>query len=204
MLQTRNRAVTAQDFELLTREAAPEVARVRCVPVARGADAGAVRVLVVPAAPEVEPGRLRFEDLVPDDDTLERVVRYLDERRVIGARVLVEPPTYQGVTVIARVRARRTEEGATVKVAAERALYRYLNPLTGGPDGDGWPFGRPVRMGEVYAVLQQVRGADFVDDVRMFPADPLTGEREPRTDQILIDPHSLIFSFEHEVRTSES
>ena len=32
MLRTRSRAVTAEDFELLTREAAPEVARVRCIP----------------------------------------------------------------------------------------------------------------------------------------------------------------------------
>ena len=31
-MRTRNRAVTAQDYEQLAREAAPEVARVRCVP----------------------------------------------------------------------------------------------------------------------------------------------------------------------------
>ena len=57
VLGTRNRAVTARDYEQLAREATPEVARVRCLPVdeagrpttdAAGAAAG-VRVLVVPA-----------------------------------------------------------------------------------------------------------------------------------------------------------
>ena len=50
MLRTRDRAVTAEDYEQLALESAPEVARVRCVPAGEGPDAGAVRVLVVPAA----------------------------------------------------------------------------------------------------------------------------------------------------------
>ena len=50
MLRTRSRAVTSEDFELLTREAAPEVARVRCIPAQTAEDAGHVTVCVVPAA----------------------------------------------------------------------------------------------------------------------------------------------------------
>ena len=50
LLRTRGRAVTTEDYEQLAREAAPEVARVRAVPAGDGVDAGAVRVLVVPAA----------------------------------------------------------------------------------------------------------------------------------------------------------
>src|SRR5439155_24918954 len=50
VLRTRDRAVTMEDYEHLAREAAPEVARVRCVTAGDGADAGGVRILVVPAA----------------------------------------------------------------------------------------------------------------------------------------------------------
>ena len=53
-----DRAVTAEDYEQLAREAAPEVARVRCVAERRGHGDAAVRVLVVPAAPEGDLGRL--------------------------------------------------------------------------------------------------------------------------------------------------
>jgi predicted phage baseplate assembly protein len=200
LLHTRNRAVTAEDYELLTREALPEIARVHTVCAGEGADAGAVRVLIVPAAPEVEPGRLRFEDLVPDEEDLLTIVEYLDERRVIGARVVVEPPTYQGVTVIARVRARRPEDKVPVQAAAEEALYRYLNPVTGGPEGQGWPFGRELHLAEIYSVLQRVPGTDFVEEVRLFPADPITGKRESRVDLVELGDHSLIFSYGHEVR----
>ena len=51
VLRHRGRAVTAEDFEHLARAAAPEVARVRAVSAGEGADAGGVRVLVVPAVP---------------------------------------------------------------------------------------------------------------------------------------------------------
>ena len=45
MLHRAARAVTAEDFEQLTRQAAPEIARVRCLAAGEGTDAGTVRVL---------------------------------------------------------------------------------------------------------------------------------------------------------------
>ena len=68
--------------------------------------AGADALVVSTAVPDDE-HRLRFGDLVPDDDTLTVVAEYLDERRPVGARVVVEPPRYRGVTVVARLTARR-------------------------------------------------------------------------------------------------
>ena len=38
-------------------------------------------------------GRFAFEQLVPADEMLERIARHLDERRLLGARVVVEPPS---------------------------------------------------------------------------------------------------------------
>ena len=81
LLRTRSRAVTAEDFEQLTRAAAPEIARVKCLPAGDGAEAGSVRILVVPAAPIVD-GQIRFEDLVPTEETLERIRDALDGARL--------------------------------------------------------------------------------------------------------------------------
>ncbi|MGH8905075.1 MAG: putative baseplate assembly protein [Egibacteraceae bacterium] len=81
LMRTRNRAVTLEDYAQLAREAAPEAARVRCVPAGEaGTEAGAVRVLVVPAV-DGEQGRLRFEQFIPDAETLARIAQHLDERR---------------------------------------------------------------------------------------------------------------------------
>lgn len=198
LLRTRDRAVTTEDFEHIAREAAPEVARVRCV-AATGDDAnGAVRVLIVPAVAS-DRGRIRFEQLLPQEATLDRVTRRLDETRLVGTRIAVEPPVYRGVTVVARLRARARVDPARLQEEALQELYRYFHPTEGGQDGTGWPFGRPVHSGEVYAALQRLRGTELVEDVRLFGADPVTGERGKATDRLEVEPHALVFSYEHQV-----
>jgi predicted phage baseplate assembly protein len=203
MLRTRGRAVTAEDYEQLTREAAPEVARVRCVAAGTGADAGSVRVLITPAAPMVR-GAIRFEDLVPSPELLARIAECLDRVRVIGTRLVIEPPTYQGVTVVAQLRARPKTSAARIREEAMERLETYFNPLVGGPDGDGWPWGRPVQAGEAFAVLQGLPGVDLVEDVRLFGANMVTGERGAPTQRLELDPDTLVFSYQHQVRVSES
>ncbi|NED09335.1 putative baseplate assembly protein, partial [Streptomyces sp. SID6648] len=177
-LRAQERAVTLRDYEELARRAAPETARITCL---EGQEneygAHAVRVLVVPQAVPDPGGRLRFEQLVPGDALLSRITRHLDERRLIGTRLSVGPPYYQGITVVATVHAFRDVDADRVRRQTHDALYRHLDPLTGGADGKGWPFGRPVQAGEVFAVLQRVPGVELVDEVVLHPADPLTGKR---------------------------
>jgi predicted phage baseplate assembly protein len=200
LLRTRSRAVTAEDYEAIALEAAPEVARVQAV--TAGEDdvaAGSLRVLIVPAAPD-EDGKIDFAELVPSEETLQRIADRLDEVRLIGTRVSVEPPSYRGVTVVARIVARPKADTERIRVEALAALYGYLNPINGGPDGNGWPFGRPVQSGEVYGLLQQIRGVDMIEDARLFGANPVTGERGKETRKLELDPYSLLFSYEHHVR----
>ncbi|MFB6631599.1 putative baseplate assembly protein [Streptomyces sp. NPDC056362] len=196
-LRMQDRAVTAEDYEIISRQAAPSVRRVRCLPAAD--TAGAVRVLVVPDAVADEgDDRLRFEQLIPGEQVLSAITASLDERRLIGTRLVVEPPVYQGVTVVARLSAAPGDTDA-VRTAALDALFRHFNPLTGGPDGTGWPFGRPVQYGEVFGVLQRATGDALVEEIRLFPADPVTGRRGASADRIDVGPGSLVFSYQHQV-----
>src|SRR5690606_26041734 len=125
-LRTRDRAVTCEDYEQLARVAAPQVARVKAMPAGSGSDPadGTVRVLVVPAASADAEGRLRFEDLVPTTETLQAVTEFIDERRTVGARVVVEPPFYQGVTVVTTLVARPRTSSEELESAALIALNR--------------------------------------------------------------------------------
>lgn len=198
VLRTLGRAVTKEDYEFLAREAAPEVARVHCVAAGEGADAGSIRVLIVPAA-AAGTGRLRFEQLIPADETLAKIASRLDECRVIGTRVLVEPPRYNGLTIVARIRAQARFSPARVQEAVLDALYAYFHPISGGNERAGWPFGRPVNLGEVYAVAQGVKGVELIQDLRVFGADPITGQRGQAVQVLPLDAHSLVFSYDHQV-----
>ncbi|MFJ9469605.1 putative baseplate assembly protein [Streptomyces caniferus] len=222
-LRAQERAVTARDYEELARRAAPEVARIACLAVdpaeptagastgtaGQGGAAGrtgenAVRVLVVPQAVPDRGGRLRFEQLVPGQELLGRITGFLDERRPLGTRLAVGPPFYQGVTVVATLHSFRAARAERVRAEALDALYAYLDPLTGGAHGEGWPFGRPLRSGEIFAALQRVPGVELVDEVLLHPADPLTGRRGDATDRIELAPSAVLFPFDHRVRVIEA
>ncbi len=198
-LRTRDRAVTFEDYEQLAHDAAPEFARVR----AAEADGTGVRVLVVPSVAAGDYGQIRFEQLVPDPEVLQRITEHLDARRTAGARVVVEPPRYQGITVVARVRARSRFVPEELHSECLTALYNYFHPVIGGPDGDGWPFGRAIHVGDVYSVLQRLAGVAVIDDARLFAADPVTGERGQAVQRLDIDPEALVFSYEHQVLVQE-
>ena len=198
-LRARDRAVTVEDYQQLAYRAAPGVARVKCLSAVGDDASGGVRVLVVPDATERD-GRIRFEDLVPSEQILTQITEELDARRVIGTRLVVEPPFYQGITVVARLTARPRIDPDALREQALEALYGYFNPLRGGPDGTGWPFGRPVQVGEVFGVLQSLHGTDLVDTVLLFAADPITGDRGEPVQRIAVDPQALVFSYDHQVR----
>ena len=199
LLRSRGRAVTAEDFEEIAKEAAPEAARIRCV--AAGGDgpqAGAVRVLVVPQVAS-EAGRLAFERLVPPEALLATIAAALDRTRLVGTRISVEPPVYQGITVVARLRGRPGVSPVRLQELATTALFRYYHPIEGGPDGTGWPFGRPVLIGEVSSVLQRVPGVELVEDAMLFGTNSITGRREQNVPRIDLPANALVFSYDHQV-----
>jgi predicted phage baseplate assembly protein len=208
-LRASGRAVTADDFEVLARDVAPDAARVACLPATTTGAApagtaalpGAVRLLVVPRVVTDDLGRIAFDDLrTPPRELLRRISDHLDRRRLVGTRLVVEPPVYQGVTVVARVTAGPDVRADAVQDAALRALYAYLSPQDGGPDGKGWPFGRAVRAFDVSAVLARVPGLAEVDDLLLFPADPASGNRGAPVARVDVAPGALVYSYQHQVR----
>ncbi|HYN71302.1 MAG TPA: putative baseplate assembly protein [Nakamurella sp.] len=201
VLRSRGRAVTAEDFVELTKQVAPEIARVHCL----GADAGGVRVLVVPYVAGDSVGRIRRDDLVPLPESLTRISAYLDERRLVGTRMVIEPPEYQWLTAVVSVRARPRYRAEEVRQDVLRAIYRLFDPLEGGPEGTGWPFGRSVQAHEVNAALARIPGVDMAEEVsvQLFPADPATGRRGAPVQRLPLPPTSLVFSYEHQVRVRQ-
>lgn len=198
LLRTRGRAVTREDFEELAHEVAGD-ARIHCV-----ADAdGGVRVLVVPAVPDNPLGRVERRELDPPLETMARIAAHLDERRVLGTRVMVEPPTYRQLTVVVSAHATAGSRPSEVRDQVLSALYRMFHPRRGGPNGTGWPLGRAVLAQEVAVMLAALPGLDMSRElsVQLFPdAAGRSGGRQGAVDRLELAPTELILSFDHQVR----
>jgi predicted phage baseplate assembly protein len=206
-LRTRNRAVTADDYETLAQEASTAVARARCldpsdVPTGSGRSAPKPGTVVVAILPSVaHPERpLSPDELKPPQELIETVKAYLDVRRLITTVVDVRPARVLRVAVRADVTSLVPGQTEHVRYLVEQALYRLLNPVLGGPSGDdlGWPFGRDLSIYDVHAAIQRVPGIELSSDVRLSLIDDRDRERDAGT-RISVPADTLIASARHTV-----
>jgi len=183
-LKSRNRAVTAEDFEWLAMEASNSVARVRAM--ANPDRVGEVSVVVVPRMSSG--GEVDFrEKPIPSPELLRRVSRYLDERRLLTTIVRVVRPRYADVSLSLKIVRSSTGPGDRVKRQIDQNLRRFLHPLVGGRDGKGWPFGRSVYKVDLYHLVEEVDGVDFVDSVTLVNL-----ERGEEAEQVRLQEDQLV------------
>ena len=196
-LRTGQRAVTAGDFERLTQESSPEVARARCQ--SAGSGNAHVQLLVVPQVRR-EVGEHRLDDYAISPTLMETITAHLDEHRIVGTAIEVGTPYYQGISVVALVHGDPGRPPALVQQRAVDALSRYLNPLVGGADGTGWPFDADVNAATLTQLLESVEGVDRVEEVLLYEYDLRTGRRRGSAkDVIRLDRQSLFLSGDHRV-----
>ena len=142
-----HRAVTAADYADLATST-PGVAVARAYVGVGGHPGypcdtvpGAVTVRVLPAA-----------GTQPDPGLLDAVRAHLEQARLVGTELFVCRPRYR------RARLRVDLTGRADAETLRAALTRYLDPLVGGDDGDGWPFGGPLRPSALLRVAQDAAG----------------------------------------------
>ncbi len=189
------RAVTLVDYERIALEVPGTAIRrsrawAELDPALPGLIAeGTVTVVVVPGLPVGRP--------TPTPATLAVIRRWLCPRRSLGTRLVVTGPTYLEVTIRAQVRALPGVDRNRVAAAATARLHAFFDPLTGGPAGHGWPFGRDIHRAEVMSVLDAVPGVDYVSTLEMSAPG-----REPGCGSLCLGPTHLVASGQHEVVVS--
>ena len=126
--------------------------------------------------------------LVPTSELLRRVKAYLDERRLVTVRVNVERPQYTELSINLEII--RTSTGASDRLKRDinQALRKFLHPIVGGRDGKGWKFGRSVLKVDLYHIVENVEGVEFVDRIMIYDED-----RGIFVDQIKLSPKGLPF-----------
>jgi predicted phage baseplate assembly protein len=188
-LRTGHRAVTAADFEQLTLECSPRIARVRCVaPESLG---GPVRLLIVPRLPETT-GLRAIDDLALEEALLEQVESAIEPRRLVGTRIELTTPYYAGVSAEVTIRVAGGRSPAVVRQNAETVLRAWLDPLVGGADRTGWPFERDLTGAALALRLEGLEGVAAIEDVHLYEYDLRGQERVGAAREVLkLGPDSL-------------
>jgi predicted phage baseplate assembly protein len=140
---------------------------------------GAVTVFIVPdvSRPDVlseeseEYGETIVESAfvaapAPDPGALAVVGAKLNEVRLAGSEVFVSAPHYRPVALTLEVES-DASDAAELSRRIKRRLSAFLDPLVGGDQGDGWPFGEPVRPSAILREAQNALG-DRGSVVRLF------------------------------------
>ena len=174
VVRHRRQAIAPADYESLALDASPAVAVARALPATHPSgrrEPGWVTVQIVPFSDDPRP--------TPSFELRERVRRFLAERApaTAAARVSVVAAPFFPVGVDATVSPVDPSNAGPVVGAVAAALARFLHPLTGGPEGTGWPFGRDIYLSDVAALVESVDGVDYAETIALLADGTPAGER---------------------------
>lgn len=197
-LRRQYRAVTGEDFERLALEQWPateaakllgdngKIKRVRCVPRRNLAaadprekdSAAPAHVSVVIIADTANP----YEGV--SEPLREALHAFFKERCLLTSRHHIVGPDYIPVQVSATLFVREDAPPEATLNEAIEVLYSFFDPLRGGSEQTGWPFGRDVYASEIYAIFDNMPLVDSVEGVNLkVPAHP---------DRLQIDGDTLV------------
>jgi predicted phage baseplate assembly protein len=191
-MESNERAVTLTDYETLAqRTPGTRVARAA----ARAnlhpgfpcfAAPGLITLIILPYLPQAQPQ--------PSAGLQRSVAAYLARRHVIGTHVEVIGPSYLEVIVRATVKPHQGADPIQLQQRIVQALEQFFDPLSGGPAGTGWPFGRDVYRSEVLQLIDEIPGVDHVLTLELS-----AGEGEAQCGNLCLRPEELVDSGPHQI-----
>ena len=180
-LRHRDRAVTVQDFEDLAYSASSNVARARALAARDMNNAGQIGIILVPHSTEAQP--------IPSLELIKRVEQYILARAAPTAHLWLAGPEWVRVTITTEIVPVSFEAVDAVLSDVRTALQRFLHPLTGGPDGSGWDFGRRPHRSDLFALLESIGGVDHVHHLAVQEEPPVPAWPD----------RFLVFSGDHQI-----
>jgi predicted phage baseplate assembly protein len=179
-----------------------------------GGAPGHVRILLVPSVTAVD-RPLTQDDLEIPEPVRRTVYAYLRERAPLTTELVVGSPEYRWVSVRARLIIRnrpgldevtRRQRQLAATQLASRRLLQFIHPVSGGADGNGWPFGAALTLGDVYPLLQEDPEVEYVDELR-FRAVHAAADGDwtigPDERLLRVSESGLFCSYAHEIEVHE-
>jgi hypothetical protein len=181
MIGHRNRAITWEDFEWVAKKASRKIAKVKCLPNRSNRlvdkehikEIGWVTLIIVPDEKIPQP--------TPSLELKRQVRKYLENH---GANTLasvqhiwVDGPAYVEISVSMDVFVTLIDRISEVEREVKKKLGEFFHPLTGGPENNGWEFGRDVNVSDIYALISEIKWVDHVEKLRLEYSGSVGNER---------------------------
>ncbi|WP_274919551.1 baseplate J/gp47 family protein [Streptomyces sp. WZ-12] len=195
-LTSLQRAVTLADFER-TLQHVPGVARIGAA--TEELPSGVPRNIVLNVVPQFPQPDTYTSLSVGSDDLIGRVQKRAEDLRIIGTSVTTVLAIYHEIKIKATVTPWVNASDEEVKEDAEAALRQYFHPLYGGEEGTGWPWGKPVHVGEILQTLEKVPSVREVDQIELFD---LKNPNSDPTQQVQLASKELVGTLEIDVESS--
>lgn len=158
-LKQATRAVTSSDFEkLVLAMPGAKIARVKVLP-GYHPQFGGIKMpgtVTIVIVPQTLPDSIH--ESKPTVGLLKNVTRYLISKRLVTTNIRVIAPVFVHLDVAATVQIESRQSQEIMRLAVKDAIQEFLSPQTGGPEKNGWPFGRKVAKSELYQVIENVAG----------------------------------------------
>ncbi|MFO5440195.1 MAG: baseplate J/gp47 family protein [Dolichospermum sp.] len=199
LLELRNtyRAVTKEDYEKLILEEwknsqdfteAESIARVNCLPLRNQNQTNAkghITLVVV-----------KDDDNITSKETARypNLFKFLDQRRLLTTRIHLVAPKYISVNLETTLVIEDGIKPEDVKKNAQEALKYYFHTLRSGKywQGKGYPFGRNIYISELYQLLDNLSGVDYVKKLIIHPEEKKSETVVTEIREIRLDDDQLI------------
>ncbi|WP_111265489.1 putative baseplate assembly protein [Marilutibacter maris] len=174
LLRHRGCATARQDYEDLVRQGFPQIAKVRAItpgfdPTASAGSAPSAGHVLIVVVPDDECARPS-----PQLGLLRQVEGFIRSRMPPAVALGLSGPDWMQVAVTVTVVARGMDRADALGEEVERALERFLHPLSGGFDHAGWELGQMVHDSDLMRLLASLPGVDGVGELSVSRRPLLT------------------------------
>ena len=161
-LRVRDRAITFEDYEILTKESSTDVAKVKAIPNFNNFgkyETNWLTAVIAPYSQEIQPEC--------SEELIRNVKSYLDERSPIITNIQVISPKYAMINLEIDIVLKKWNLIPVVKEEAQKKLASFLHPIYGGYDDTGWEFGTLPCFSDFFALLEKIDGIEYIKTLTM-------------------------------------
>ena len=199
IIKHRGRAVTAEDFEWLAREASLQVAKAKCLPNMNARleqENGTITIVVLPKGGHTDTSLFLEVKRQVEQYLLERAPNTVSQT----GRIHVIAPAYLELSVQVELVVNSMDTVLSTEQAVLLRLQQFLDPLSGNYDKKGWGIGQPIHISSFYALLKSIPVVNHIHTITMDIVKLENGIREEiSAAEMGVMIHGIITSGNHRI-----